>query len=483
MNTPLRKLATVVIVMFAALMLSATWVQYVKAPSLNADGRNVRTIYREYGNYRGPIVVGGEQIAWSTPVSDSFGYQRKYSNGALYSAVTGFYSVVYGRTGIEATNNTVLNGSADSLFLARLQDLVTGKQQRGATVELTIDPAVQKAAGDALGGQKGAVVALDPRTGAILAMVTSPGFDPNALARHDISAVNSTYQTLLNDPNGPLVNRAIAGDTYAPGSIFKLVTAAAALESGRYQPATMLQAPRELSLPLTSAKIQNFGGESCSSTGKLSLADSLRISCNTSFAQLGLDLGDKVLRNQARAFGFDQTLHIPLKVTASHFPESLDAPQTAISAIGQFEDRVTPLQVAMIASAIANRGVLMTPYLVATERSSDLAVISKTEPSEFGRPISAATAGQLRDMMLAAVRNGTGRAAAISGVDVAGKTGTAQTSQQAPDAWFTAFAPASDPQVVVAVVVEHGGSLGSEATGGQVAAPIARAVIKAVLKR
>lgn len=483
MNTPLRKLATVVIVMFVALMLSATWVQYVKAPSLNADGRNVRGLYREYGNFRGPIIVGGEEVAWSEPVNDSFGYQRKYADGALYAAATGFYSVVYGRTGIESTNNTVLNGSADALFISRLQDLVTGKQQRGATVELTIDPAVQKAAAESLGSQKGAVVALDPRTGAILAMVTSPSFDPTVLAGHDTAAVNAAYQTLLHDPNDPLVNRAIGGDTYPPGSIFKLVTAAAALQSGRYQPDTVLPAPRELALPLTSSKIQNFGGESCSPTGTLSLADSLRISCNTSFAQLGLDLGDTALRDQARAFGFGQTLNIPLRVTPSQFPAKLDAPQTAISAIGQFEDRVTPLQVAMIASAIANQGVLMTPYLVATERGSDLSVITKTTPTEFGRPISATTAGQLRDMMLGVVRNGTGRAAAITGVDVAGKTGTAEVPNAAPDAWFAAFAPASAPSVVVVVLVEHGGNVGNEATGGQVAAPIARAVIQAALKR
>ena len=483
MNTPLRKLATVMIVMFAALMLSATWVQFVKAPSLNADGRNVRGLYREYGNYRGPIIVGGEQVAWSEPVKDSFGYQRKYADGALYSAVTGFYSVVYGRTGIESTNNTVLNGSADSLFITRVQDLITGKQQRGATVELTIDPVVQKAAAAALGAQKGAVVALDPRTGAILAMVTSPSFDPTLLAGHDTTAVNTAYQTLLHDPNDPLVNRAISGDTYPPGSIFKLVTAATALQSGRYQPDTLLPAPRELALPLTSTKIQNFGGESCSPNATLSLADSLRISCNTSFAQLGLDLGDQALRDQARAFGFGQTLNIPLRVTASTFPDNLDAPHTAMSAIGQFEDRVTPLQVAMVASAIANQGVLMAPYLVATERSADLQVISRTTPSEFGRPISATTATQLRDMMLAVVRSGTGRSAAIAGVDVAGKTGTAEVPGAAPEAWFAAFAPASAPTVVVVVLVEQGGNLGNEATGGQVAAPIARAVIQAVLKK
>lgn len=481
MNTPLRRLATVVVIMFLALMGGATWVQFFQAGELNADQRNVRTLYREFGNDRGPIVVAGESIASSAPVDDPFGYQRSYAQGPLYAHVTGFYSVVYQRSGIEAAMNTELNGSADSLFYSRLQDLVTGREPQGAAVELTIDPAAQQAAWDALGDQRGAVVALDPRTGAVLALVSKPSFDPNVLAGHDTAAVVAAWEDLQAADGGPLTNRAIAGATYPPGSTFKLVTAAAALEGG-LAPDAPIPAPDTFTLPTTSQELGNFGGSSCSPNGETTLADALRISCNTAFAQLGVELGDRVIREQAEAFGFGAALDVPMKVTESSFPADPDAPQTALSAIGQYEVRVTPLQVAMISAAVANDGVLMEPHLVRAVRSGDLEVVTETDPTELGRAVSAETAATLRDMMLGVVEDGTGQRAQISGVQVAGKSGTAETSDDvAPHAWFTAFAPADDPQVAVAVIVENGGDLGSEATGGAVAAPIARAVIEAVL--
>lgn len=484
MNTPLRRLATVVLVMFVALMGGATWVQFVQAPDLNTDERNVRTLYREFGNDRGPIVVAGDAIALSTPVDDPFGFQRSYTNGPLYAPVTGFYSVVYGRTGIERAMNTELNGSADSLFLSRLQNLITGRQPTGASVELTIDPVAQQAAWDALGDQRGAVVALDPTTGAILAMVSKPTFDPNVLASHDTRAVGETMAALRAAEGDVLANRAIAGDTYPPGSTFKLVTAAAALQSG-LTPDTEVAAPVELDLPQTSRTLRNFGGSACSPTGTTSLANALRISCNTAFGQIGLDLGADALREQAHAFGFDSPLDVPMTVTESHFPDdgAIDAPQTALAAIGQYDVRVTPLQMAMVSAAIANGGEQMRPYLVQSVRSQDLTVVSETDPVALGRPVSRVTASALRDMMVDVVANGTGRSAQIGGVQVAGKTGTAQTTTEAaPHAWFTAFAPSDAPRVAVAVVVEHGGNMGNEATGGRVAAPIARAVIEAVLR-
>jgi len=483
-NTPARRLATVVIAMFLALMGGATWVQFFQAPTLNNDNRNVRTLYREFGNARGPIVVGGESIASSTAVDDPFGYQRSYANGALYAPVTGFYSIVFSRSGIEDAMNTELNGTADSLFYNRLQDLITGRQPQGAIVELTIDPVIQQAAWDALGDQRGAVVALDPRTGAILAMVSKPSFDPNLLASHDTAAVNEAWAALNADEGDPMVNRAIAGTTYPPGSTFKLVTAAAALEAGM-TPATQIAAPDVLDLPQSSATLGNFGGSSCSPTGTATLLDALRISCNTAFGQLGMDLGADALREQAEAFGFDTPLDVPLTVTESHFPdaEAIDAPQTAIAAIGQYDVRVTPLQMAMVSAAIANGGEQMAPYLVAAVRSADLTVVDQAAPSTLGRPVSAATAAALRDMMVAVVASGTGTSAQISGVTVAGKTGTAQTTADAaPHAWFTAFAPAENPTIAIAVIVENGGSAGSEATGGRVAAPVARAVIEAALR-
>ena len=481
MNTPVRRLATVVLVMFLALIASATWVQYIQAPSLNADQRNVRTLYNEYGNSRGPIVAGGESVALSTPVDDAFGYQREYPTPKMYAAVTGYYSVVFGRTGLELETNDQLTGRSDSLFWTRLQDLLTGRKPQGSAVETTIIPAAQEAAFKALGDQKGAAVAIDPSTGAILALVSTPSFDPNVLAGHDTAVVNEAYQALGNDPDRPLINRAIAGDTYPPGSTFKLITAAAALESG-LTPDGEVFAPRELDLPLTSATISNFGGAACDSGDQTTLANAMRISCNTAFAQLGMDLGADALREQAAAFGFGEALRMPLRVTPSSFPADPDPPQTALSAIGQFEVSATPMQMAMVAAAIANDGVQMQPYLVERVRTADLDVVEEARPTELRRSVSAATANHLASMMLEVVRSGSGQSAQISGVEVAGKTGTAQhASGEDPHAWFTGFAPADNPQVAVAVVVERGGSLGSEATGGRIAAPIARAIMQAVI--
>ncbi len=484
MNTPLRRLSLVVVTMFLVLMVGTSWVQFVQADGLNNDSRNVRTLYREFGSPRGPIIVAGTPIAWSEPVDDAFGYQRLYAPGGLYSSVTGFYSIVNGRTGIESAENDVLTGSSDSLFLSRVQDLITGKQPQGSSVELTLNPAAQQAAWDALGDQVGAVVALDPSTGAVLALVSTPGFDPNALATHDIAAARTAYSDLNAAPNDPLVDKALKGKTYPPGSTFKLVTAAAALETGQYSADSLLDSPDELALPQTSATLRNYGGASCGSGGQTTLSDAIRVSCNTAFGKLGMDVGADAIRDQAKKFGFDESLSIPMSVTKSYFPpnEDLDPAKLAKSAIGQQDVRVTPMQMAMISAGIANGGEVMTPYTVATVRTADLDVISQTEPSVFRRAISAETASALTDMMVSVVDSGTGTSAKIPGVRVAGKTGTAETtSEQSPHAWFTGFAPADDPKVAVAVIVEHGGSTGNEATGGKVAAPIAKAVMQAVL--
>jgi len=480
-NTPLRRLATVVLAMFVVLMAGTTWVQYVQADRLNNDPRNVRTLYREFGNARGPIVVAGEAVASSAPVDDAFGYQRSYTGGDLWSTMTGFYSVVNGRSELELAANGELTGRGDQLFFTRIRDMLTGRRPEGAAVETTLLPAAQQAARDGLGDQEGAVVALEPSTGKILALVSTPGFDPNLLATHDTVAAGAAYQQLDQAPGNPLRSNATR-ETYPPGSTFKLVTAAAALESGAYTPATTLPAPVTLDLPQTTATIGNFGGGGCGSD-PITLADALRVSCNTTFAQLGMDLGDDALRTQAERFGFnDPDLTIPMLVDESVFPADLDAPTTAQSAIGQRDVRATPLQMAMVSAAIANGGQLMKPYVVQTVRSADLHTIDETEPELMSTAVSPGTAAALRDMMVGVVASGSGTAAQIPGVQVAGKTGTAQTGDdQAPHAWFTAFAPAEAPRVAVAVIVEHGGSAGNEATGGRVAAPIAKAVIQAVL--
>lgn len=483
MNKPIRRVSVIALVLFLSLFASSTWISFVQAPELNADSRNVRSLYREFGTNRGAIIVAGEEIASTEPIDDAFKYQRTYPQGELYAPITGFYSVVYGRTGIELAANEYLNGSSDSLAWARLENLITGEDPQGSAVELTINPVAQQAAWDALGGQRGAAVALDPTTGAILAMVSSPSFDPNTMATHSSADVRASYNSLLEDPDKPLINRTIAGDTYPPGSVFKLVTAAAALENG-YTEDSAIEAPVTYRLPGTQTDLPNFDGASCTSGDTMPLADALKISCNTSFAILGNELGQQKISDQAEAFGFGDSIRVPMTVTASRYPENENDAQTALSAIGQQDVRVTPLQVAMVTSAIANGGELMTPYLIDQVRNPDLSVMSTTSPQRYGTPISQSTADQLTRMMTSVVRDGTGKAAQISGVDVAGKTGTAETGgDSSAHAWFTAFAPADNPQVVVAVVVENGGSAGSEATGGAVAAPIARHIMEAVISQ
>ncbi|GAA2033249.1 penicillin-binding protein 2 [Pseudokineococcus marinus] len=494
MNTPLRRLSLVVALLFALLLGSATWVQFVDAGDLRDDPRNSRTLLAELGRDRGPITAAtGEVLAESVPAEGPIAYRRTYPgapSAATWAHVTGFYSVVYGATGVEDALGSLLAGTADELFYRRLSDLVTGREPSGASVELTLQPEVQEAAAAALGDQRGAVVALEPSTGRVLAMVSSPSYDPGELASLDTEQVRQAYARLLEDDTDPLVNRAVAGDLYPPGSVFKLVTAAAALETGDYTPQSVLPGPAELPLPLTTISLPNVSGEACGPGDEVSLADALRISCNTAFGSLGLSLPDGAVADEAAELGFGRALQVPLRVTPSTYPEDLDEPQRALAAIGQGSVRVTPLQVAMVSAAVANDGVLMAPQMVASVNAEDLSVVDAPEPRELGRAMSEDTAAALTEMMELVVQDGTGTAAQISGVDVAGKSGTAEVgdtdgdgSPEDPHAWFTAFAPAQDPQVAVAVVVENGGDAGSEASGGRTAAPIARQVVEAVIGR
>ncbi|MDR1295640.1 MAG: penicillin-binding protein 2 [Bifidobacteriaceae bacterium] len=484
MNTQIRRVTTLTIVMFLALFGMVTVDQFVNAGALRANPHNARTYYASFNKDRGPLIVAGEAIASSVPVDDDYGYQRTYAEGPVYAPVTGFYSVLLGMTGMEWAADDVLQGTADSLFLTRIQDLVTGAQPQGGAVELTIDEAAQLAAWRGLGDQRGAVVALDTDTGEILAMVSTPSYDPSVLAGHDTAKVQQAYDALLAEAGNPLWNRAIAGNLYAPGSTFKLITAAAALESGEYTADSQLDAPTRLALPDSTAVLGNMGDSMCSGSGSMTMAQALAVSCNTAFASLGLELGDEAIRAQAERFGFAGPLSIPLPVTPSVFPEDVDRPQTAMAAIGQYDDRVTPLQMAMVVSAIAADGVLHTPHLVRTERGANLEVVATTPVETLAVPLSRSSAEQLADMMVQVVDNGSGGRAAIPGVRVGGKTGTAEKGDgQAPDNWFVAFGETEDRSVAVAVVVEDGGKAGMQGTGGAVAGPIAREVMEAVLDR
>ncbi|HEY5247393.1 MAG TPA: penicillin-binding transpeptidase domain-containing protein, partial [Dermatophilaceae bacterium] len=292
----------------------------------------------------------------------------------------------------------------------------------------------------------------------------------------------AAWKSLNADPGRPAVNRAIAGDLYPPGSTFKLVTAAAALSSGKFTEESQIPGPATLVLPLTPTTLPTDDHQPCGPGGKTTLTHALEISCNSAFGWLGLNLGGDALRAQAAKFGFGDSLQVPMRVTPSKVPP-LNAPQSAQAAIGQYDVRVTPLQMAMVSAAIANKGTVMKPYLVKDTRNSNLDIIDQNQPEQLSQAISPDVAAALTRMMVNVVKSGTGTPAQIPGIEVAGKTGTAQHIKGgSPHAWFTAFAPANDPQIAVAVVVENGGNAGNEAFGGTVAAPIARAVMEAVLK-
>ena len=484
MNRELKRVTIVALLMFLALFVSSTIIQYVQAESLAADPRNSRTLYASYSVERGPILVGGDPIAYSEPSVDDYKFQRVYSNGPLYGAVTGYIPVNGEATGLERSLNDELSGRSGSQFFETLNRLISGQDPMGASVEVAIDPVAQQAAWDALGDYTGAVIVTEPSTGRILAMVTKPTFDPNVMAVHNGAEVQATYDALLNDPGDPLFNRATGGDMNPPGSVFKLVVTAAALESGQYTPASTFPNPSSLTLPGTDAVVRNSGGGTCGSGSEVTLADALRLSCNIPFAELGMQLGDNAIREQAEKFGFNSEFAIPTATEVSTYPRGLDEPQTALTAFGQGDVRATPMQMAMVSAAIANGGIVMNPDLVDAITAPDFSSIDEFEPLEFGRAISEETASTMTEMMVNGVESGAASNARIDGVSVAGKTGTAENGEDDPyTLWFTGFAPADNPQYAITVLVEDGGGLGQEGYGNLLAAPIAKQVLEAVLNK
>jgi peptidoglycan glycosyltransferase len=490
-NAPLRKVAISVLVLFTLLIINVNVIQVVRAHSLRENPRNTRVLTEQYSRERGAIVVDGNEIASSTKTDDALKYQRTYANGPLYAAATGYYSVLFGKTGLEAAENDVLAGTDDRLAFDRLGDILTGRDPSGGNVELTLDPAVQQAAMDGLQGVTGAVVAIDPTTGAILGMASTPTYDPGQLSSHDRAAMRAYEDSITpaegsGDPS-PTTNQAIE-ERYPSGSIFKLIVAAEALSSGDYTPETTVPAPNVYTPPGTSRGIPNYNGETCNGGADQSLIDALTISCNTAFAQLGVKLGEDRLRSMAEAFGIDgEKFQMPLTVTGSTIGDIPDDAALAQTSIGQRDVQLTPMQAAMISAAIANDGTLMTPYLVKSIRAPDLSVVDQTDAKEMSTPISADVAHQLTTMMTSVVANGTGKKARIDGVQVAGKTGTAEVGttgdESPPHTWFTGFAPADKPKIAVAVFIKNGGQSGTEGTGtgGDISAPIAKAVMQAYL--
>ncbi|HEV7452486.1 MAG TPA: penicillin-binding protein 2 [Pseudonocardiaceae bacterium] len=488
MNTPLRRVALAVMVMIVALLVNATYIQVVSADAYRTDPRNRRVLLDEYSRQRGAIIAGRLEVASSVETGGQLRFLRKYLDGPLYAPVTGYYSLFYGSGGTENSMDSVLNGSDGRLFVRRISDLITGREPLGASVELTINPVVQRVAYEQLTrrGYTGAVVAIKPSTGEILAMVSTPSFDPNRLSAHDGAEQRAAWNEGTSPQRGsPLTNRAVAS-IYPPGSTFKLVVTAAALANGKATPDTSLTAAAALQLQGTTTLLRNFADQQCGGGPTTTLKAALVRSCNTAFAQLAADVGENDLRKQAQLLGIgEQDLTIPIPVTPSTVGAIADVAALQQSGIGQRDVALTPLQNAMIAATIANGGVRMKPQLVRNILAPDRSVLEPFASKRADTAMSRATASQIRDMMVAA-ENSYRNEGKINGVSIAAKTGTAEhgadPKNTPPHGWYVAFAPANDPQVAIAVVVEDGGDRNLEATGGSLAAPIGRAVIGAALQ-
>ena len=482
MNAQIRKIFVVVLIMFAMLGLAVTNTQFISAPSLNADPRNVRTNLHAAAIDRGPIIVEKTAIA-SSELEDDNHYTRVYDQGPLYVAATGYFSSVgYGSTGIEAAEENVLDGQSQTLLGQRLRNLLTGEQRQGGGVELTLRASMQEAAAAALGDRKGAVVALDAKTGAILALYSSPSFDPNALASRDAGEVQDAYATLDADPKNPMLNRTIS-ERYAPGSTFKVLTAIALIENGIADPDTRMNSPVSTILPGTNTEVSNIESSTCGD-GNPTLTEAFARSCNTTFVIASEKLTTQQLTDVTNRFGFGREQEIPLTVIPSVFPSDADSAQLAMSSIGQYTVQATPMQMAQVAQTIANGGQMMTPYLIKQIVDADNQTIRKTKATEAGRPISADTASKVTGMMKAVVSQpyGSGTPMALPNVSVAAKTGTAETGDgDRANAWAIGFAPADNPQIAFAVIVE-GDETNPTPHGGDVAGPVAKAVLEAGLQ-
>jgi peptidoglycan glycosyltransferase len=486
-NTPVRRIAIAVMAMVLLLFANLTYVQVVKAGDYRNDPRNQRVLLAEYSRQRGQITAEGQVLASSAETNDRLRYLRTYPDGPEYAPLTGYYSVIYGSSGMERAADAVLNGSDDRLFGRRLSDLITGRDPSGGNVVLTIDPAVQKVAYDQLTRKRyaGAVVALQPATGAVLAMASTPSFDPNRLANHNTETQKQAWADYTSAKPPVLINRGIQA-TYPPGSTFKLVDMAAALASGKFTEDSQVTAAPRITLQGTRTTLENYNGNACGTSPTVSLREALQRSCNTAFADLDAQLGVQAIRAQSDAFGIGQAdLEIPLAVAPSTIGSIPDVAALQQSAIGQRDVALTPLQNAMIVAAIANGGQVMAPYLMKEIQGQDLQPIETTQPDRLGRAVSADVAQRLNALMVNNEDSYAGNGK-ITGVQIAAKTGTAEHGDDpknlAPHVWYVAFAPAEAPQVAVAVLVEDGGDPNNlAATGGLVAAPIGRAVIAAAL--
>jgi penicillin-binding protein A len=490
-NRALKRIAIAALVMFLALMINANYLQGFEPASLASRPDNVRGLEAQYQYQRGDIVTSdGVVIATTKPSDDIYKFDRVYNNPYVYAPVTG-YDSIYSATGVEAAENGLLAGTDSSLSFRNFIDEVTGKPRKGATVTLTINSKVQQAAYQGLSNvlantkNTGGVVAIDPKTGAILADASWPSYNTNSLATHDGQSLSSADEALLNENPSPLVNNA-TNSLYPPGSTFKIVTTSAwYTQSSAHTPQTNLASPQPLKLP-NGNFLNNDNNEECGGgSGQTEAIQAFAQSCNTPFAELGIQLGGQALKSTADSYGYNQNLNITgLSTATSTFTAEADPSFTAYDAIGQHDTVASPLEEAMMAATVADNGTLMKPYLIQQVTASDLSILSTTSPSVLSQPITPAVASEENQMMRAVTTYPIGTAtdavnnAGAQGLDIAAKTGTAQNgvdSAGASDAVFTAFAPANNPRIAVGVIVQGGGY------GAATAAPIAIAVIQALL--
>jgi peptidoglycan glycosyltransferase len=482
-NRPIRRVGYAVVVLMLVLVAQLSYLQVVDANKLANDAGNPRKTLRAYNRARGQILTAdGQIVAESVPTTGEYKYQRKYPLGQLFAQVSGYQPFVdVGNTGVEASYDKVLTGQDLSLKLQDIGGLFDTKSDTDNVV-LTLRQSVQQAAAGALGDTKGSVVALDVKSGAVLAMYSNPSFDPNFLAVHNPLVAQTAYNYINSDASGTAALQRAYREIYPPGSTFKVVTAKSAMELGQARPDTQFPFLNDYTIPGTSQPISNFGGENCGGT----LIESLTISCNTTFLKLGYGMGPAFVP-QMEQCGIHSAIPIDLSpgsATSTGPTATSEKPRFALAGIGQGEVATTPLQMALIAAAVANGGVIKEPHVMQEIQDSQGKTVETFQAKDWRTCMSSNTAAALKDMMVDVVDHGTGTQAQIDGVQVAGKTGTAQNGTPTPHAWFIAFAPADNPQYAVAVVVPFGGHNSDEtATGGTVAAPIAKQVLLALLGR
>lgn len=492
MDRQIRRLGVALMICFIALFAQLSYIQVFRAKGLNNRPGNSRPIDAAFSRERGTISsADGAVLARSIPTNDRYKFQRVYPEKDLFGQITGYFNYSFGASGLELQYNSELAGRTAKQQIRSLGDLFVEKNRTG-NLELTIRKDVQQVARDALGARKGSVVAIDVKTGGILALWSYPTFDPNVLSQHPKPGndPSTAAKELLDaDPAKPLLAKSYR-DTFFPGSTFKIVTASAGLASGKVTPDTpSFPVVTSYTPPGTTRPLRNFGGEACGGA----LFTILAKSCNSSFANMGVDIGVDGMIHTAESYGFNQAPPIDMPApVASKFPQSFidpgngkdDLAALAQSSIGQRDVQASPLQMAMVAAAVANKGQMMVPHLVREIRDGEGALVSKPDAKVWKTVVTPQVAQTMHDAMLGVVQNGSASALAVPGFETGGKTGTAQLGTNPPQShtWIIGFAgPPGDPQVAVAVIVERQPGV-SEATGGRVAAPIGKAVLEQALK-